>query len=207
MGTGAEARVMYGIDLDRLFEDRRLNARLAWALVAAMVALAGVELVRGEYALAGLTALVAGVALLPGPFYRSYQVTLPWEILAVVTAVLAWLAVDPTADAAFYMAMAAVSLLVAIELHLFTTVRMSHRFALAFVVVATSAFAAVWAVARWTSDVLLDTAFVSTHDVIMFEFAVATAAGVVAGIAFEAYVLWWEGHGDRLASLPGGDAS
>jgi hypothetical protein len=207
MARGFQARVMYGIDLDRLFEDGRLNARLAWALVAAMVGLACVELLRGEYALAGLTALVAGVALLPGPFYRSSQVTLPWELLAVVAGVLAWLAVDPTADAAFYLAMAALSLLVAIEIHVFTTVRMSHRFALAFVVVTTSAFAAVWAVARWTSDVLLDTSFVATHDVLMFEFGVATLAGLGAGLALEAYVLWWEGHGDRLASLPGGGAS
>ncbi|MCU4740666.1 hypothetical protein OB960_04540 [Halobacteria archaeon AArc-xg1-1] len=75
----------------------------------------------------------------------------PWELLVVVAVPV----VDATilgqtflTEIAVYVAVAAVALVVAIELHRFTPVRMNHSFAIGFVVLTTLAVAGGWNVAQ-----------------------------------------------------------
>ena len=196
---------MLGVDLDRLVADRRRNARLAWTLVGALVALAGVEAALGDAWSAGVLAVVAVLATLPGPFYRTYTATLPWEVLAVTTVALGWFAVAPGHVLAEYVTFAVVALLIAFEVHLFTPVRMSHRFAVLFVTISTTAMAGVWALARWSVDLTFGTTMAPGHEALMWEFVAATVVGIGAGVAFDLYVRWWEGRLDRLTPLLAGE--
>ena len=94
-----------------------------------------------------------------------------------------------------YLAVAALALVLAVELDAFTTVEMTPGFAVLFVVVATVATAGVWAVVRWTLDVTLGTTFlldpsltpVQAETRLMWEFVYSTLAGAVAGVVFEGY--------------------
>jgi hypothetical protein len=100
-----------------------------------------------------------------------------------------------TSALATYLSVAAVALVVAVELQVFTPVRMTPRFAVGFVVVATLAAAGAWAVARFALDSLLGTTFLLDpalpesiiERALMFEFVYSTAAGVLAGVIFEGY--------------------
>jgi hypothetical protein len=88
---------------------------------------------------------------------------------------------------ATYLSAAALALIVAVELHAFTTVEMNHRFAVLFVVVATIATAGVWAVVQWLSDVYLGTAFLHSEHRLVWDFVAATVIGGMAGVVFEWY--------------------
>lgn len=91
--------------------------------------------------------------------------------------------------------MAAVALIVAVHLQLFTPVRMNATFAVFFVIVATMAAAGVWAVVRFALDSLFGTGFlfrpgVDEHVIernVMLEFVYSTVAGVGAGLVFDRY--------------------
>ncbi len=94
-----------------------------------------------------------------------------------------------------YLAVAAIALIVAVELDVFTPVRMNHSFAVFFVVIATMAAAGVWAVVQWLSDLYLGTRLLLNgrpeHVVeagLMWDFVAATVAGIGAGVVFAYYV-------------------
>jgi hypothetical protein len=86
-------------------------------------------------------------------------------------------------------------LVIAVELHAFTTVEMTPGFALLLVVVTAVAAAGVLAVVRWLVDTWLGTGFLLTPGVepelietgLMWEFVYSTLAGVAAGVLFEVY--------------------
>lgn len=188
-----------------VLEDQRLNAVLSWVLIGFVVAVAVVNAARGELLWAGFAVAVAALALVPPVTYRSVDAMLPFEVL-VLTALplLARTAAALTpfrGHIASYLAVAALALVVAVELHLLTPVRMTPRFAVAFVVIATMAAAGVWAVVRYASDVFLGTALVlppggvaaseaaleAAERSLMLEFVASFLAGLGAGVVFEWY--------------------
>jgi hypothetical protein len=100
-----------------------------------------------------------------------------------------------TTELATHLSVAALALVVAVELEVFTPVRMPPWFAVLFVVIATMATAGVLAVSQWLSDLYLGTTFLlspgrsedAVHAAVMGDFLAATAAGVLAGVVFEWY--------------------
>jgi hypothetical protein len=184
--------------LERLLRDARTNATLAWLLVVLLVAVTLTNLVRGTLLWAGFAAAVAAVAVVPAVVRRTPAAMLPWELLSLVALPLlgrTFATVPVTGQLATYLSVAALALVVSVELHAFTTVRMSVGFAVAFVVLATMAAAGLWAVVRFGLDTLLGTTFLldpalSEHEIeraLMFEFVYSTAAGVLGGLLFEGY--------------------
>jgi len=192
---------MLGVDLDRLVAEHRRNARLAWCILGGLLVLAGIEVVLGDVLTAGLLIVVAVLAALPGPFYRSPTATLPWEILGVTLLVLGWFAFTPDRVLAGYFTFAVIALLITFELHLFTPVRMSHRFAVLYVMISTTAMAGLWSLARWGVDLLFEIGVTPGHERLMWEFVAATVVGVAAGVAFDRYVRSWKPRLDRLTPL------
>jgi hypothetical protein len=152
---------------------------------------------------AGFTAVVAVLALVPAVRYRDPLTMLPWEVLLVASLPVVGRTfvvgqrvggVALTGRVTTYLAVAAVALVIAVELDVFTPVRMNEAFALLFVVVATTAAAGVWAVAQWVSDLYLGTSLLLDgrpeaviERELMWDFVAATAAGVLAGLLFEYY--------------------
>ena len=193
MASGSER-----VRLDVLVEDARTNAVLAWALAVFVLAVAVGNALTGSLLWAGFAGTVAALVLVVPAGFRTPRVMLPWEVIAIAVLPLlgrTFATVPVTTDLATYLAVAAIALVVAVELQVFTPVRMTPRFAVGFVVVATLAAAGAWAVARFALDSLLGTGFLldpalpeaEIERALMFEFVYSTAAGVLAGVVFEGY--------------------
>lgn len=184
------------VSLARLLRTDSVNARVSWTLLAFLAAAVVAGIAAGELLPWLLVAAVLALALVPALAYRDLGAMLPWPLLLLASlpvfgAVFArpWLASDPVT----YVAVATIALVVAIELHLFTPVLMTPRFAVLFVVVTTMGVAGVWAVSRWLADLylgtelLLDPALTDSEVEagLMWEFVYSATAGAVAGLLFQ----------------------
>lgn len=191
--------------IGRLLDDAQTNAVLAWLIVGVGVVAAAANAVTVAPLWAGFALVVVGLALVPPLAYRTPTAMLPWEVLGLATLPLIGRVVVEfaalRADVVTYISVAALALVVAVELNLLTTVEMNDRFAVAFVVVATMAAAGLWAVVRYGSDVLLGTALLlppggltapepalaAAERRLMLEFVASFIAGLGAGVLFEGY--------------------
>ena len=180
--------------LSRLLRSRRGNAVLSWAFVGLVLVASLASVVTGNLLWTAFAAAVAVIALLPALQLRSAWVMPPWEIVLLATApVLGHLfAVElltgQAQNTARYVSVAALALLVAVDLDGFTTVEMTEGFGALFVVVTTLATAGVWAVARWTADGLLGTGFLASEHALMLEFVGSATAGIAAGLVYVFYL-------------------
>jgi hypothetical protein len=186
-------------DVRRLLRDERANAVASWVVVAIILAVVVRSFLEGDFLWAGFAAGLAALALFPPVALRHRNAMLPWEILLLAALPVVgrmFATVQVTGNLAKYLSVAAIALIIAVELHVFTPVRMTPRFSVAFVVVATMATAGAWAVTRWAADILVGTTFLldpalSEHaieEALMWEFVASTVAGVGAGIIFAIYV-------------------
>lgn len=184
--------------LGTVVETRRVNAVLAWLLVAFVGFVVLESALTGDLLWAGFAAVVGALALVPAAVHRDRSVMLPWEVLLLAVLPLigrTFATVPLTSQFATYLSVAALALIIAVELHMFTPVRMTAGFAVLFVVVATMAAAGIWAVARWSTDLLVGTTFLLDPTLteaeielrLMWEFVYSSAAGLVAGLVFEGY--------------------
>jgi len=195
--------------LGRVVENERLNTVVAWVVTAFLLGVVVASLVNGDILWAGFAVVVATLALIPTVAYRRPSLMLPWEVLVIAALPLigrTFATVPLTSQLATYLAVAALALIIAVELHLFTTVLMTPGFAVLFVVVATMATAGVWAVVRWVLDVVLGTQFLLVVGVeeevierqLMWEFVYSTLAGIAAGVIFEGYFRRRARYEDRI---------
>ncbi|UIO98531.1 hypothetical protein Hbl1158_08135 [Halobaculum sp. CBA1158] len=194
---------MTGSGLRSVVEDRRANAAVGWLLLAFLASAGVSELAWGERIWGAFVLAVVAIAVVPPAAFRDATAMLPWEVLAIASlpAVGRTLIAGETVGGipfsgrvTTYLAVAAVALIVAVEMDLFTPVRMTHSFAVAFVTVTTMATAGVWAVARYFADTLLGTSQMLDgrpehviETALMWDFVAATLAGVLAGLLFEYY--------------------
>jgi len=182
-----------------LLTDSRVNAVVTWVLCGVFGLVALESLLTGDILWSVFALFVAAMVLLPAVASSNARRLPPWEVVAlaglpVVGRAVATLQFASTVTS--YLSIAALALLVAVNLHLYTAVEMSVGFAVLFVVVTTLAAAGVWAVARWVSDLYLGTSLLLVPGVpreerevaLMWEFVGASVAGLVAGLVFEGYV-------------------
>jgi hypothetical protein len=190
---------MVEVSVERLLRDERLNAVLAWLVTGVVVLTAIGSVLAGDLPWAAFAAAVGALILVPPIAFRSPWTMLPWEVLllACLPVLGRTLATVRTGNqVATYLSVAALALIIAVELQAFTSVRMTPTFAVVFVVVTTMAVAGVWAVARWSVDVLVGTELLlvpgqseaAIERAVMLEFVASTVAGLLAGIVFEFYV-------------------
>ena len=174
---------------DRLFRDGWTNAVIAWGLVAVLASVFVDSVVDGDLQWALFTAFVAVVVLLPPVAYREWRVMLPWEllVLALFPVLVRGLFGGTLGTFATYVALAGLALLVVVELHTFTTLRVTHWFAVVLVVLTTLAAVAAWTVFRWNADRFLGTSYLVDNETLMMEWLYVTLAGVVAGLLFDGY--------------------
>lgn len=191
-----------GSELAVLLGNTTLNAAIGWVLLGAL-ALVGVESVLdGDWVWVIVSFTVVWLGILPPLRFRDSLVMLPWEVLAlgILPLVTRGLFAGLIANVAAYLGVAAVALVIAVELEVFTPVRMTTWFAVFFVVVTTMATAGIWAVLRWLSDVFLGTTLVYPRpppvepaveevalEALMWDFVAATVGGVLAGLVFALY--------------------
>jgi len=181
-----------------LLADQRNNAVVGWAFLVFLAAIVAEGFLTGDLAWGVFVASVLALCVLPPLAFRDAEVMLPWEVIALAALPALGRAVatfELTSDLNTYLSVAALALIVAVELDLFSELRLTVGFAIAFVVFATMATAGTWAVFRWSMDSVLGTEFLLVpgvedqviHDELMVEFLYAAAAGLLAGLVFELY--------------------
>jgi len=185
--------------LARLFRSGRTNAVIAWAMVAVLAGVFVESLLGFDLLPMALVAAIAAVVVAPAVVARDPRVMLPWEVLglALLPVLVRALLGGELGTFSTYLAIAAFALIVTVELHMFSSLRVTHWFAVLFVVLTTMATAAAWTVLRWNADRLLDTAFLTTNEALMIEWIYVTLAGLAAGVLFDAY---FRRRGARLRS-------
>ncbi|MFC7042886.1 hypothetical protein [Halonotius sp. GCM10025705] len=175
--------------LERLFRDGRYNAGLAWLLIAVLVGVFVESLLGLDYRWILFVAVVGAVVCLPPIAYREWRVMLPWELLvvALLPILVRGLVGGTVGTVATYISLAALALLVVVELHMFTSLTVTHWFAVVLVVLTTLAVVGVWTIFRWSADQYLGTAFLVDNETLMIEWLYVTLAGIVAGVLFDGY--------------------
>jgi len=175
--------------LRRLFRDGRINAGLAWLMVVILAAVLVESLLDVDYQWILFVAVVGAVVLVPPVAFRDWRVMLPWEllVLALLPVLLRGTVGGEIGTFATYLSLAAFALLVIVEFHTFTSLEVTHWFAVVLVVLTTMASVAAWTVFRWNADRYLGTSFLVDNETLMTEWLYVTLAGLVAGVLFDAY--------------------
>jgi len=174
---------------ERLFRSGRTNALLAWPLVG-VLAVTFVESALGvDYGWIVFVAVSGLIVLVPPVAYRDWRVMLPWEllVLALFPVLVRGVVGGTVGTFATYLALAGLALIVTVELHMFTSLQVTHWFAVGLVVLMTLAAVAAWTVFRWNADRLLGTSFLVDNEALMIEWVYVTLAGFAAGILFDGY--------------------
>ena len=175
--------------LARLVRDGRVNAFVAWAMIAVLAAVLVESALDYDLLSAAIVVGLGAVVLAPTAAARDWRAMLPAELigLALLPVLVRALSGGELGTFATYIAIAALALVVTVDLHMFTSLRVTHWFAVVFVVMATLAAAAVWTVLRWNLDQRVGTAYLTTNDALMIEWIYVTLAGVAAGLLFDGY--------------------
>ena len=183
--------------LARLVRDGRFNALAAWAMIAVLAGVLVGSALDYDLLSAAIVVGLGAVVLAPTAAARDWRAMLPAELvgLALLPILVRAVFSGELGTFATYIAIAALALVIAVDLHMFTTLRFTHWFAVVFVVLTTLATAAVWTVLRWNLDRRVGTEFLTTNDALMIEWIYVTLAGVAAGLLFDGY---FRGRGRRL---------
>lgn len=181
--------------LDTVIGDNRVNALVSWLVVAALVVAAVASVISGEPVWAVFVAGGLVIVLLPMAVRRDPSVMPPWELLvfAVLPIASQFLVLpDVLADLTSYLALLAIGTLVVVELHVFSPVEMTLRFAVGFIVLVTMATAGVWEILQFASDVYLGTTLIVNKTMLMWDLVFATAIGLAASPFLAIYFRWIE---------------
>lgn len=163
------------------------NAVVAWALVAVLLADVLASLAFGDFLWAGFALVVLGVAIAPAVLRRDHRAVVAWQAIALCALPMWAQTLGIYAQPMGYVALAALALLIVVELEAFTVVEMPSWFAVLFVVLTTVAVACVWGVVQYVADALLGTGFIADPDALMWDLIFATVVGVAAAVVFEVY--------------------
>ena len=191
--------------LARLFRSGRTNATIAWFLVALLGIVVVESVVDVDRLWIVFTMATAVIVLVPPVAHREWRMMLPWELLSLALLPI-WVRAlfgGELGTFGYYLSVAGLALLVTVELHMFTSVRLTHWFAVLLVVLTTLASVAAWSVVRWLLDQQFGTQFLigpettqeAANAALMGEFLWVTLAGLAAGVLFDAY---FRGRGRQL---------
>lgn len=173
--------------LRSLVTPRGIDALGAWSVTALLCVAAGQFVRLSEPDWAALTVLLVAAAVAVPAVERDAAATVPSELSALVAVPVVVRAFGVLPGVTPFLATAGLALLVAVLLDAYTSLSMTPRFAVVFVVVVTMAFAGAWAVAVYAADALAGTSFVVGRTELMWDLVAATAAGVLAGVVFDGY--------------------
>jgi hypothetical protein len=183
--------------LAELLGSGRVNAILSWVLVGILGTVFLKSLLDFDRLWVLFVAVTGVIVLVPPVAYRDWRMMLPWEVLvlALLPILVRGVFGGELGTFAYYLSVAGLALVVTVELHTFTSVRMTHWFAVVFVTMTTMASGAAWTVLRWNADRLLGTQFLSepgmtqmeANAALSVEFLWVSLAGLAAGVLFDAY--------------------
>jgi len=173
---------------DPFVNDDRANAVLGWALLVVLIGAAGQSALAGQLMWSGLSLIVAIAIAVPALVTRTATTIVPWPLVFVAAVAVTVRTLGYAVEVAGYVAVAAVALVVVVELDVFTEVDMSRRFAVVFAVLVTLATEALWTVAQFYSDRWFGTDFLRSQTELQWDFVAVTAVGLVMGLFFAWYL-------------------
>jgi len=166
----------------------RTNAAVGWLVLLVLVTASVGHVRSGTLLWALMGVAIVAVALVPVAMRRRLGALPAWEVLALAAGPVVVRSLGHGPNSLAYLAVAAVALVVAVELDAFTQVEMTPSFAVGFVVIITMAVAGLWTIAQFTSDTYLGTSMLVSQAEAMRDLIVATATGLLSGVVFELYV-------------------
>ncbi len=169
---------------------QRTNTALYWVFVLVLAG-AGVESVfTFDLVWAGVCFFLVFLAVLPLVKHNKPGDILPWEVV-FLAAMPVWsraLQISFLSNTlSTYFSLAALGLVISVELDTYTAVKMTPRFAVFFAAVSTIAFSGFFTVVQWLSDLYRGTFHLVSLDAVMWNFVAVAATGLIGGIIFDAY--------------------
>lgn len=173
-----------------LLFDRTKNAIFSWTMAVYLLVTAFNIFLDSNITWSIYALLI--VLLIFFPMMRSQQLTdiVPFEVLFLLAIPFTLKGIEfglVGSHTLNYLSAATVALLIIVELDTFTSFKTNHWFSVYLVMLTTAAIAGLWAVMRWFSDIYLGTSLIVSENLLMWEFAAATLAGLVAGKLFGFY--------------------
>lgn len=173
-----------------LLFDRRKNAIFSWILSVYLLVTSINIFLDGNITWSIYTLLVVFLVFLPMMRSQKLKDMVPFEVLFLLAVPFTLKGIEfglVGSHTLNYLSAATVALLVIVELDTFTSFKTNNWFSVYLVVLTTAAIAGFWAVLRWLSDIYFGTGFIVSENLLMWEFAGATLAGLVAGKLFGFY--------------------
>lgn len=177
--------------LTSLFTQSRSQSALSWLGTGVLIGIIGRSLQVGSYQEAILGTMALLVIVGPAIRFRDPTTIPPWYYIGLVILpplVGTTLPVPGPAGLIPAIGMATIALLVTVELHRFTSLRLVPWFAVTVTVLTTLAFGGLLNIIRWTLDVVFGTEFLldersvdAINDAVMIELLFLTIAGILAG--------------------------
>ncbi|MFC6765893.1 hypothetical protein [Natrinema soli] len=173
--------------LEEFVRDERMNAVIGWSLTG-IVALSAIESVlTGVLLWGGFELVIVAMVSVPPLITGDWTAMVSWPLLAVaMLSVVASVAGFPS-ETLVYLAVAALALIVVVELETFASVELSRRFAVVFAVLTTLALQALWTIAQFYSDQWLGTEYLRSQTELQWDFVIVTVVGLVLGGLFQWY--------------------
>jgi hypothetical protein len=168
--------------LTAIIEDDRANAVLAWIIVGLLALAAVASTVFGEVMWSVLAGIAVAIALVPAVSFRDRSVMPPWEVLVLVvlpTASRFLVLPDAVADTATFLGIVGLSVLVVVELHVFSPMEMASWFAAVLVVLLTMATAGLWTIVQFAVDAALGTTLIVGKTALMWDMVIAAAVSAL----------------------------
>lgn len=183
--------------LTALFVESPRNTVLSWLLLVVLAASFVGGAFLGRYEPMLFSAVAMTVVAIPALKFRDPTLMPPWYFVALICLPVIWEAFAPrplVTAVVPSLALATLGLLMAVELHRFTSLRLVPWFAVSLTVLFTLAMAGLLNIVRWSADVLFGTALLldgrsqdAINAAMMVEFIYVTVAGLLAGAIFYYY--------------------
>ncbi|WP_339106304.1 hypothetical protein [Haloterrigena salinisoli] len=183
--------------LATLFSESIINVLRSWICVLVLASSAVIGMMIGRYEAVLFSLIAVVIILVPVLMFRDLTVMPPWYFLVLVCLPVLLGTFVPTVPVTTFfpsLALATLGLLLMVNLHRFTSLRLVPWFTIVLTVLFTLAMACALNLLRWVSDILFETSFLldgRTQDAInaslMIEFFYVTTAGLVAGMIFYRY--------------------
>ncbi|MDY6788632.1 MAG: hypothetical protein SVV03_01580, partial [Candidatus Nanohaloarchaea archaeon] len=147
MGESEEYEAVY-----RFVQDSRINAIISWILVVFLAASILHHAFTYQPSWALISLLVLSLVVVPPVSKWDLEKMIPWEILLLATLPLMGHALGvnlPASSLFYYISVASTALIITVELHMFTDIKMADWFIVLFIATSTLAVSAIWVIIRW----------------------------------------------------------
>lgn len=120
---------------------------------------------------------------------RDWTTMAPWPIISIATIAILARLMGLYPEAAGYIAMTTLALVIVVELDNFTSIQLSRPFAVGFAVLTTLAIEAIWIIVQFGADQWLGTDYLTTQTALQLDIVIVTVVSLVIGVVFYWYLM------------------